>query len=436
VDACGIYFPADISWPGGGGPRYEVLHPVTKKPVKIPKRGWMTPDENKMKKWIEDDLVHFGPDENSVPCIKSYLKDREYQAPYSVFYQDGRAATKRLRHILGTDDFVYPKDENVIGEVIGMLSESKDCILDYFAGSGTTAHAVINLNRENGGKRKYILVEMGDYFDTVLKPRIQKVIYSADWKDGKPTSRDTGISHCFKYIRLESYEDTLNNLQLHRTEQQADLFSSQGEGAKSCKEDYILHYMLDVESRGSASLLNTEAFMDPTAYQLKVKIPGSDESRVVTVDLMETFNYLLGLQVEHIAAPQHLSAAFERDSEQRLCIKGRLKELSSAPSASLRETSSSWWFRTVTGTTLDGRKILVIWRNRPGGESPEGVEQDNLVLDEWFKKMGYSSKDREFDLIYVNGTNNLENLKTPDDQWKVRLIEEDFKRLMFEETGV
>jgi adenine-specific DNA-methyltransferase len=194
--------------------------------------------------------------------------------------------------------------------------------------------------------------------------------------------------------------------------------------------------MLDVESRGSASLLNTEAFMDPTAYQLKVKIPGSDESRVVTVDLMETFNYLLGLQVEHIAAPQHLSAAFERDSEQRLCIKGRLKELSSAPSASLRETSSSWWFRTVTGTTLDGRKILVIWRNRPGGESPEGVEQDNLVLDEWFKKMGYSSKDREFDLIYVNGTNNLENLKTPDDQWKVRLIEEDFKRLMFEETGV
>lgn len=426
VDARGIYFPADISWPGGGGPKYEVLHPVTKKPVKIPKRGWMTPDEKKMKKWIEDDLVHFGPDENSVPCIKSYLKDREYQAPYSVFYQDGRAATKRLRHILGTDDFGYPKDENVIGEVIGMLSESKDCILDYFAGSGTTAHAVINLNREDGGKRKYILVEMGDYFDTVLKPRIQKVIYSKDWKDGKPTSRNTGISHCFKYIRLESYEDTLNNLELRRTQKQADLFNAQDEGAKSFKEDYILHYMLDVESRGSASLLNTEAFMEPTFYKLKVKIPGSDESRVVTVDLIETFNYLLGLQVEHIAAPQRISATFERDSEQRLRMKDRLTE----------KADGSWWFRTVTGTTLDGRKILVIWRNRPGGESPEGVEQDNLVLDEWFKKMGYSSKDREFDLIYVNGTNNLENLKTPDDQWKVRLIDEDFKRLMFEETGV
>jgi len=84
-------------------------------------------------------------------------------------------------------------------------------ILDYFAGSGTTAHAAIHLNRETGGSRKYILVEMGAYFDSVLKPRFQKVIYSKDWKDGKPVSRE-GSSHLFKYLRLESYEDTLNNL--------------------------------------------------------------------------------------------------------------------------------------------------------------------------------------------------------------------------------
>jgi adenine-specific DNA-methyltransferase len=383
------------------------------------------------------------------------IKKRSRVTPKTLLPEFGTTsqATGALVDILGRELFGRPKPVAMIQYLVSLLipDGSDDIILDYFAGSGTTAHAVINLNREDGGKRKYILVEMADYFDTVLKPHVQKVIYSADWKDGKPvpsqnsassaSPRETssaynGISHCFKYIRLESYEDTLNNLDLRRTEQQADLFNAQGEGAKSFKEDYIIHYMLDVESRGSASLLNTEAFMDPTAYKLKVKIPGSDESRVVPVDLMETFNYLLGLQVEHIAAPQRLSADFERDSEQRLCIKGRLKELSTASSASPRETSSSWWFRTVTGTTLDGRKILVIWRNRPGGESPEGVEQDNLVLDEWFKKMGYSSKDREFDLIYVNGTNNLENLKTPDDQWKVRLIEEDFKRLMFEETGV
>ncbi|NPV38093.1 MAG: site-specific DNA-methyltransferase [Brevinematales bacterium] len=372
----------------------------------------------------------------------------------SILYDlvENTAGSNELKALFGVKDiFLNPKPSDLIYHISLLSTDTGNIILDYFAGSGTTAHAVINLNREDGGKRKYILVEMGDYFDTVLKPRIQKVIYSAEWKDGKPvpsknsassaSPRETsssynGISHCFKYIRLESYEDTLNNLELRRTQAQAELFASAGEEAKSFKEDYILHYMLDVESRGSASLLNTEAFMDPTAYKLKVKIPGSDESRIVPVDLIETFNYLLGLQVEHIASPQRISATFERDSENRLRIKERLKEISSAPSASPRETASFWWFRTVTGTTLDGRKILVIWRNRPGGESPEGVEQDNLVLDEWFKKMGYSSKDREFDLIYVNGTNNLENLKTPDDQWKVRLIEEDFKRLMFEETGV
>ena len=78
----------------------------------------------------------------------------------------------------------------------------------------------------------------------------------------------------------------------------------------------------------------------------------------------------------------------------------------------------------------DGRKALVIWRKVTGNP-----EEDNLVLDEWFTKQGYSSKDSEFDLIYVNGGNNLENLKAPDDSWKVRLIEEDFHRLMFDSEG-
>lgn len=96
------------------------------------------------------------------------------------------------------------------------------------------------------------------------------------------------------------------------------------------------------------------------------------------------------------------------------------------------KTVGRWWFRTVSGTMPDGRKTLVIWRKRAGGETAEGIEQDNLVLDEWFTRQGYSSKDSEFDLIYVNGDNNLENLKAPDDTWKVRLIEEDFHRLMFD----
>ena len=81
--------------------------------------------------------------------------------------------------------------------------------LDFFAGSGTTAHAVINLNRADGGKRKYILVEMADYFDTVLLPRIKKVVFSDKWKDGQAQSDGQGISHFVKYFALEQYEDVL-----------------------------------------------------------------------------------------------------------------------------------------------------------------------------------------------------------------------------------
>ena len=309
-----------------------------------------------------------------------------------------------------------------VSESIGN-SRRTGITLDYFAGSGTTGHAVINLNREDGGQRKFILVEMGDYFDTVLVPRIKKVTFTPEWKDGKPkrlaTPEEAERSpRIVKVVRLESYEDTLNNLETRRTDkQQLLLDAAEAQGADSLREQYILRYMLDVETRGSQSLLKVQAFTDPTAYKLKVKHPGSDESREVNVDLLETFNWLIGLTVRHIAAPRTFSAAFERDSERRLRLKGRLKH----------ETDAPYWFRTVSGTMPDGRRTLIIWRTLTGEP-----EQDNLVLNEWFTKEGYSATDSEFDLVYVNGSSNLENLKAQDDLWKVRLIEADFHRLMFE----
>jgi adenine-specific DNA-methyltransferase len=158
VDKRGIFFPDNISWPGGGGPVYEVLHPITKKPVSVPSRGWVTPDQEKMNQWIADDLVLFGEDETAVPCKKSYLADHEYQTLYSVFYQDGRAASKRLRNILGSNVFAYPKDENILMELIEATTDKNDIILDFFAGSGTTGHAVLKMNQADGGNRKFILV--------------------------------------------------------------------------------------------------------------------------------------------------------------------------------------------------------------------------------------------------------------------------------------
>ena len=333
-----------------------------------------------------------------------------------------------LKNILGdVEEFSFPKSIWTVWHSLKVARlAGDDLALDYFAGSGTTGHAVINLNREDGGQRKFILVEMGDYFDTVLLPRIKKVTFTPEWKNGKPkrlAKREEAerSPRIVKVVRLESYEDALNNLETRRTKKQQRLLAAaEAQGADGLREQYILRYMLDVETRGSPSLLNVQAFTDPTAYKLKVKRPGSNESREVNVDLLETFNWLIGLTVRHIAAPQTFSAVFERDSENRLRVKGRLKQDKDGP----------YWFRTVTGTTPDGRRTLVIWRKLSGKP-----EQDNLVLNEWFARQGYSAKDSEFDVIYVNGSNNLENLKAPNDLWKVRLIEEDFHRLMFEMEG-
>jgi adenine-specific DNA-methyltransferase len=326
--------------------------------------------------------------------------------------------------------FSYPKSIYAVEDClrIGGLSEPRGTVMDYFAGSGTTAHAVINLNREDGGRRIFVLAEMGDYFDNVLLARIKKVAFCPDWTDGRPSRLASAEElerspRIIKYLRLESYEDALNNLVSPRrtNAQQSLLDTVEAQGADRLKEQYVLRYMLDVETADSPSLLNTQAFTDPTAYHLKIKRPGSDESREVSVDLLETFNWLIGLTVHHIATPQTFTAEFARDTEKRLQLKGRLKQ----------DQKGRWWFRRVEGQTPEGHKALVVWRKLTGD-----VEQDNLVLDVWMKdKLKISTQDFEYDLIYVNGTNNLENLRTPDDTWKVRLIEEDFHRLMFDTEG-
>lgn len=159
IDAQGVYFAGDISWPGGGGPKYPVLHPVTGKPVKIPSRGWLF-QKQVMDEHIRADRVLFGKDEGAVPTFKRYLKDTELETPYSVFYQDGRAATKRLTKLMGSKVFDFPKDEHVLQTLITMTTEQNDLVLDFFAGSGTTAHAVMALNAEDGGNRHCISVQL------------------------------------------------------------------------------------------------------------------------------------------------------------------------------------------------------------------------------------------------------------------------------------
>lgn len=398
--------------------------------------GWA--NVNKLKAYIDNGCQPLREEDG---ILDYYLSEKG-----TIYYRKEKEASRNivsvLRNFMTTEkmkyelehmgvEFSYPKPKDLISYIL-RIGNSK-INLDFFAGSGTTGHSVIDLNREDGGQRKFILIEVGDYFDTVLLPRLKKVTFAPEWKAGKPKRLATEEEgergpRIMKVIRLESYEDALNNLEPGRSDTQSDLLTSQqAQGTDSLREQYLLRYWLDVETRGSQSLLNIGAFTDPTAYRLKVKRPGSEETREVNVDLLETFNWLIGLTVETIAAPLTVSAEFIRDDDpdlpkenpRRLLLDGRIRESEDGP----------WWFRTVTGTTPDGRKTLVIWRKLTGE-----TEQDNLVLDEWFKKQGYSSKDSEFDLIYVNGDNNLENLRQPDDTWKVRLIEADFHRLMFEEA--
>lgn len=398
--------------------------------------GWA--NLNKLLRFIENGCNPF-EDEGGV--LEFYLSEKG-----TVYYRKEKEASRNivsvLRNFTTTEKmkyelehmdvaFSYPKPKDLISYILRIGNSNLN--LDYFAGSGTTGHAVINLNREDNGKRKYILVEMGDYFDTVTKPRITKVIYSSDWKNGKPTSRDTGISHCFKYIRLESYEDTLNNLVFDDNPVRNKAIESN----PSLKEDYMLRYLLNVETRGSQSLLNIDAFAEPTAYSLVVKKPGSDEQVTQNIDLIETFNYLLGLRLENMAAPQTFTASFTRkpdpelpeDQHTKLVVDGKIQQTA----------DGKWWFRKLEGwVPADPMKpnngqierVLIVWRKLTGN-----LEEDNLMLDEWFEKYRISTRDFEYDTIYVNGSNNLPNLKKDDENWKVRLIEEEFHKKMWEVGG-
>lgn len=204
IDAKGIFFPADISWPGGGGPKYELLHPVTGKAVSIPSRGFITKKET-MLRWIKEDKVFFGDDETKVPCLKSYLHERETSVPYSVIYQDGRAATKRLMNLFGKKVFDNPKDEDIIQRLISFAGHPNSIVLDFFAGSGTTMHAVSSLNAKDGGSRQCILCQASeaDICRSVTLERNRRVMQGYTNANGEEVK---GLGGSLKFYRTAFVE--------------------------------------------------------------------------------------------------------------------------------------------------------------------------------------------------------------------------------------
>ena len=276
---------------------------------------------------------------------KSYMPAG--RKPKTVWYDSKYSATtygtKLLNDILGAQKFSYPKSVYLLMDCLQYWMHGKATVADYFAGSGTTGHAVINLNREDGGQRKFILVEMGEYFDTVLLPRIKRVTFSPQWKDGRP-KRDATPEEAerspriVKYMRLESYEDALDSIAFDDETGHLDL--------EKRIDSYLLKYMLRWETKQSETLLNAAKLTRPFDYRLRGHAQGVTRER--NADLAETFNYLLGLNVR-------TRRVYDDDGRRYLVYRGETRE-------------------------SPGKSVAVIWRET------EGWSQEDFARDREFVK--------------------------------------------------
>jgi adenine-specific DNA-methyltransferase len=180
IDKWGPWRDRDISWPGGGGPRYDVIHPRTRKPCAVPERGWGFSTPESMQNQIDLGLVVFREDHTQPPIRKAHLmpiseelvdmpEDHEngssdetvgMQVMPTVIYKQAQVAIKALRKLMGGKVFDNPKDHEVLQRLIKYVSSRNDIVMDFFAGSSASAHAVLDLNKDDGGNRKFIMVQL------------------------------------------------------------------------------------------------------------------------------------------------------------------------------------------------------------------------------------------------------------------------------------
>lgn len=348
-----------------------LIHPVTNKPCAVPPNGFSRTPET-LKAMAERGEILFGPDETTQPRQKRFLTEESQMQVRSVI-QDAKKGKDYL-DVMGLD-FPYCHPVSLYQELVAAATPDSGIVLDFFAGSGTTGHAVINLNREDGGRRKFILVEMAQYFNTVLLPRIKKVTFTPEWKDGKPKRNATPEEaerspRIVKVIRLESYEDVLNNLTFDEESGQ--------EALKLFKDDYLLSYMLRWETRRSETLLNVDKLQNPFSYKLRIHRDG--ETREQPVDLPETFAYLIGLDVEKRRALE--------DGGRRYLL--------------------------YRGTTRDGRRTAVIWRETSGWTEEDYRRDRDFVTAQ---KLTEGADD-----IFVNGDSLIPGARALEAVFKARMF--------------
>jgi len=197
VDENGMFNDdGDLNWPGGGGPTYDVLHPKTGKPCKVPASGWRFSNPIDMQKLIDENRIAFKATHNGIPRLKKYLQDMEMEVQTSVVQRVGQRAVEMLEKVIAEKAFDNPKDHEMLAELFNLVTwrDKEAKIFDPYAGSGTTGHAVLAMNAEDNGNRRFILVENGDptnrkiprseYTDRLTAERMRRV-FSGKWADGK-----------------------------------------------------------------------------------------------------------------------------------------------------------------------------------------------------------------------------------------------------------
>ncbi len=344
-------------------------HPITGKDCPVPPNGFSRTPET-LQTMIRQGEIIFGPDDSTQPRQKVILTEQKKRQISSVIQNGhkGKADLDRLGF-----DFPYCHPVSLYEELIASVHYSPMFIVfDYFAGSGTTGHAVLNLNRVDGGNRRFILAEVGKYFDSVLLPRIKKIIFTPEWKKGKPQRMATEDEtergpRIIKYIRLESYEDALNNIEFDERAGQATLKF----------DDYMLSYFLKWETKDCATLLNIEKLACPFSYKLKIN--NGMETNEKIVDIAETFSYLLGMHIKN-----------KRVYKNGVC-------------------------RYVVYRGLaNHREVVVIWRETKGWEKKD-YEQDKKFVAE--QKISEGA-----DEIFVNGDSLIPGSKSLDGMFKARMF--------------
>ena len=167
ADEQGLYQASDLTAPNSKN-YYDILHPKTKEPCKTGVRGWAY-SSTEMKNLLEKNYILFGEDENTMPRLKNYLFENEKSLPRSILFFDSQSSTKWIKsENLGFD---YPKSIDYIKHIISMYPENNFIVMDFFSGSGTTAHAVMQLNAEDGGNRRYICVQLPEETDEKSEAR-------------------------------------------------------------------------------------------------------------------------------------------------------------------------------------------------------------------------------------------------------------------------